>query len=136
MMGGNKYNEKLSLLKELIKLAKSDSTIRDEEYEFLIAISKQLGVSDEDFENLFDQYIEFIPPKHELDRIVQFQRLVLMINVDQYISDEELDQIKNMGIRLGLHPGATDEVLNVMHDYEHGVVPPEHLIRIFKTYHN
>ena len=36
------------------------------------------------FLKVFDENISFQPPKLEGDRIVQFQRLILLMNVDQY----------------------------------------------------
>ncbi|GAB5418070.1 MAG: hypothetical protein Crog4KO_31500 [Crocinitomicaceae bacterium] len=130
------HKEKLSLLTELIKLAKADQEVRTSEFEFLYAIAKQLSVSDDDFKRLFEENIAFTPPKNELDRIVQFQRLVLMMNVDRSVSDTELDHIRNIGVRLGLAPRATDEVLKAMREHENGMLPPEKLIGIFKTFHN
>lgn len=132
----NSFKEKLSLLTELIKLAKADQEVRTAEFEFLYAIAKQLNVSDEDFKKLFEANIEFTPPKNELDRIVQFQRLVLMMNVDKSVSDSEIDHVRDIGVRLGLAPRATDEVLKAMREHENGMLPPEKLIGIFKTFHN
>lgn len=129
-------NERKSLLAELIKMAKADKEIRDVEFNFLLAIASQLGVTKDEFKELFEQYIEFLPPKLEFDRILQFQRLVLLMNVDMEIDESELLYIKNLGIRMGLHPSATEEVLRRMHDYENKVIPPEKLIEIFKTFHN
>lgn len=128
--------EKLSLLSELIKLAKTDQNMRTAEFEFLYAIAKQLGVRDEDFKRLFDEYIEFTPPKNEMDRIVQFQRLVLMMNVDQKVTEDEIAHVRQIGIRMGLAPRATDEVLKSMKEHPNGMLPPEKLISIFKTFHN
>lgn len=128
--------ERLSLLTELIKLAKSDENLRQSEFEFLYAIAKQLKISDEQFENLFNNYIEFTPPKNEMDRIVQFQRLILMMNVDQNVSEEEVNHVRQIGIRMGLAPRATDKVLAAMREHENGMLPPEKLISIFKTQHN
>ncbi|MBL4861992.1 MAG: TerB family tellurite resistance protein [Crocinitomicaceae bacterium] len=119
-----------------MKLAQSDDHIRDSEFQFLHTIADQLGVTDQDFKGLFDTYIKFTPPKLELDRIVQFQRLILLMNIDQDIDVKEMDYVRNLGIRMGLHPGATDEVLSVMHKYENKALPPEELLRIFKTFHN
>jgi hypothetical protein len=128
--------EKLSLLTELIKLARTDKQLRDEEFNFLHAIARQLEISDADFKGLFDQYIEFTPPKNELDRIVQFQRLILVMNVDKNVSDEELLHIRNTGIRMGLQPNATNTLLRLMGEYENGVIPPDKLISVFRAQHN
>lgn len=135
-MNEKEKNERNSLLKELIKMAQSDNEMREIEFEFLLAISQQMGVSKEDFKKLFEEYIEFHPPKMEHDRIVQFQRLVLMMNVDLDMDQEEFDYVRQLGLRMGLHPDAINEVLRVMHDYPNKMVPVDKLISIFKTYHN
>jgi len=59
-----------------------------------------------------------------------------MMNVDQHVAKEELDYIRELGIKMGLHPSATDEVLKIMGDFPNSIVPPEKLIKIFKTFHN
>ena len=128
--------EKLSLLTELIKLARSDNDIRDEEHDFLLTIARSLDISPEVFETLFDQYIEFTPPESEFERILQFYRLVLLMNVDQETSEAEILFIKNSGIRIGLSPQATDRVLEEMVDNPGKVIPPEKLIEIFKEQYN
>jgi len=128
--------EKLSLLTELIKLAKVDKKNKDEEYQFLSAISNQLGIPKLEFDKLFNIYIEFSPPKLEFDRILQFQRLILLMNIDREIHEKEISFIKNLGIRMGLNPGATDEVLEKMYNYPNNLIPPGIMIEIFKKYHN
>lgn len=135
-MNDKEKNERNSLLSELIKMAKADNTIRDVEFQFLLSIASQMGVSKDDFKELFEQYIDFNPPKMEFDRIVQFQRLILLMNVDLEIDIKELEYIKDLGIRMGLNPLATEEVLKIMYEYPNKIVPPEKLIGIFSTYHN
>ena len=128
--------EKLSLLRELIKLARCDHKVREQEYEFLLTIAQSINVSKEDFDSLFEKHIEFMPPESEFDRILQFHRLVLLMNVDQETSDLEIKFIKDIGIRLGLNPFATNQVLAEMNLYPEKVIPPEKLIEIFKAYYN
>ena len=95
-----------------------------------------MGVTKDEFKKLFEQYIEFSPPKLEVDRIIQFQRLILLMNIDLEVDENEVKYIKDLGIRMGLHPSATDEILNKMNEYDNKVVPPEKLLEIFKTFHN
>lgn len=128
--------EKLSLLAELIKLAKSDNNENIEEFEFLKVIASQLGITKADFEELFHKYIEFAPPKFEFDRILQFHRLVLLMNIDKNISEEELQFVRDIGIKMGLNPAATEKVLEVMHQYPDKMVPPDVLIGIFTQFYN
>lgn len=128
--------EKLSLLTELIKLAQCDHKVREQEYRFLLTIANSLQVSREDFDALFEEHIEFTPPESEFERILQFHRLVLLMNVDQESSDSELEFLRDIGIRLGLNPNATNRVLATMNDYPNKVIPPDKLIEIFKENYN
>ena len=128
--------EKLSLLTELIKLARCDHEVREQEYNFLLTIARSLNVSKDDFDSLFDNYIELTPPESEFDRILQFHRLVLLMNVDTETSDSEVGFLKDIGIRMGLSPQATDRVLDEMDNYPNKVIPPDKLIEIFKEQYN
>ena len=132
----DKKRENESLISELIKLAKADNDVSDIELNFLLSIASQLGVTKNDFKILFEQYIKFMPPKLEVDRIVQFHRLVLLMNVDLEISHLEVKYIREAGIRMGLNPMATDKVLNEMNKYPNKVIPPERLFEIFQLFHN
>lgn len=129
-------NEKLSLLSQLIKLAQADKEMRDAEYQFLHSIATMLEIDTEAFKQLFDEFIEFEPPKFEMDRIVQLQRLILLMNVDLEIDESEMTCIRDTGMRLGLHPSAVNSVLEEMHNYENKMIPPDRLIAIFTTFHN
>lgn len=128
--------EKLSLLSELIKLARCDEKVREQEYRFIQTIAQSLGVSKEDLDSLFKKYIEFTPPDSEFERILQFHRLVLLMNVDLETSEKEVVFLKNAGIRIGLSPAATDQVLNKMNEYPNKVIPPDKLIEIFREQYN
>ena len=128
--------EKLSLLTELIKLARCDQEVREQEYNFLLTIAQSLNVRKEDLDSLFDRYIDFTPPESEFERILQFHRLVLLMNVDIETSDTEVEFLKDIGIRLGLNPMATNRVLDEMNLYPDKVIPPEKLIEIFKEQYN
>lgn len=128
--------EKLSLLTEMIAFAKSDTKVNEVEYNFLLAVASQIEVSKADFDRLFQNPAPHKPIASESERIVQFHRLVLLMNIDQDIRDEELVRLHEFGLRMGLNPNAIDKVLQVMGDYENNVVPPDVLLSIFKTYYN
>ncbi len=93
-------------------------------------------VRKEDFDHLFEKYIEFTPPKLEFERILQFHRLVLLMNIDKETSDIEVEFIKDIGIRIGLNPLATNQVLTEMNKYPNKVIPDGRLIEIFKKHYN
>ena len=129
-------DEKLSILSELIKLSKIDKSNKEEEYSFISMIADSLAVSKHQLDMLFTEYAEYIPPKLEIGRITQFQRLILLANVDMEVDKTEKDLIYKAGVRLGIRPESIESVLIKMKDYPGGMIPENELIAIFKTYHN
>ena len=132
------YNrkEKLSLLSEMIQFAKADKKIKEQEYHFILAVGSQLGVTKEEIDILVDEQAEKKNLQPESQRILQFHRLVLLMNVDQEISEKEIHKIKDMGLQMGLRPEAVDAVLEKMHEYPNKVIPPAELISIFTRFYN
>ena len=132
------YNkeEKLSLLSEMIEFAKADNKIKDEEYNFILAVASQLEVTEEEVGYLIRDTSEKKHLKPESQRILQFHRLVLLMNVDQEITDSEIHKIRDMGLQMGLRPEAIDSVLKEMHNYPNKVIPPQELISIFTKFYN
>ena len=128
--------EKLSILTELIKLSRADKNESDDEYVFLTMIAKSLSVSKEQLDELYNKYADFTPPKMEIQRIVQFQRLILLANVDMEIDTAETKLIYKAGIKLGLRPEAIESVLVEMKKHERGMIPESKLIDIFRPHHN
>lgn len=129
-------NEKLGLLAQLVQMAQADKEVREAEFQFLFSLAAQMEIGKDDFLRLFEENIDFEPPRLEGDRIVQFQRLILLMNVDLEIDEREMSYIREVGLRMGLQPKATNTVLQEMHNYENKIVPPARLIEIFSAYHN
>lgn len=128
--------EKLSILSEMIEFAKVDGQIKELEFNFLLGVAQQLGVDREKFNSLFISDAEHVVPKSQAERILQFHRLVLLMNVDQEKKELEVTKIHNIGLGMGLPSMAIHRVLAVMDDYPGGVVPPKVLIDIFKVHYN
>ncbi|MDG3583580.1 MULTISPECIES: TerB family tellurite resistance protein [Galbibacter] len=129
--------QKLSLLSEMIALIQADHSINDREYDFIYAIAKHMNIAKEDLDALFEKnHAPYIPPTPESERILQFHRLVLLMNIDKDQHSKEVQKLKEFGLRMGLSPFAMDRVLKVMENYPDRVVPPEILVAIFKTYYN
>ena len=130
------YKEKLSILSEMIAFARVENIVKPEEYNFLQGVAMQLGVDRETFDSLFDQDAEHIIPKSQADRILQYHRLVLLMNVDQKQDLIEISRLHNIGLGMGLPPSAIEQVLSIMHKYPDKIVPPDVLINIFKAHYN
>lgn len=128
--------DKYAVLTELIKLARTDENVVEEEYNFIVQLAWFLGVSRTEVDGLFEQYIEDKPSPFETDRILQFHRLVLLANVDFEVDKKELEFLKDAGLRLGLNPLAVLQVLQEMQETTNGAMDPGRLIEIFQTHHN
>ncbi|WGD33929.1 TerB family tellurite resistance protein [Olleya sp. YS] len=128
--------EKLSLLSEMIAFAKSDDSLKTVEYNFLLAVAKQLEVSREDFDYLINHPVSRVILKSHSERIVQFHRMVLLMHVDKERSREELAKLYNYGLRMGLNHESITKVLYLMEGFPDMMVPAEVLIDIFKVQYN
>ena len=128
--------EKLSLLSEMIAFAQTDENIKSIEYKFLSGVAKQLEISQEDFDYLFKYPVSYVHLKSHSERIVQFHRLVLLMNLDKNISNKELVKLHNFGLRMGLSHESINKVLDLMESFPNKVVPPDFLIDIFKVQYN
>lgn len=128
--------EKLSLLSEMIAFARVDNSLKEIEYNFLLGVAKQLGISRNDFEYLLTNPVTYVSLKSYSERIVQFHRLVLLMNIDDEISTRELNKLHNFGLRMGLNFDAINRVLELMESFPNKVIPPDFLIDIFKVQYN
>ncbi|WP_242094647.1 TerB family tellurite resistance protein [Aestuariivivens sediminicola] len=128
--------EKLSLLSEMIAFAKYDKEINVIEYNFLLGVAKQLGISREDFDYLIEHPVSYTHLKSHSERIVQFHRLVLLMNIDSDNSRSGATKLYNFGLRMGLSHESISKVLYLMESFPNKIVPPDVLIDIFKTQYN
>ncbi|TGV03006.1 TerB family tellurite resistance protein [Flavivirga rizhaonensis] len=130
--------EKLSLLSEMIAFAKYDKDIKEIEYNFLLGVAKQLDITREDFDYLIEHPVMYTHLKSHSERIVQFHRLVLLMNIDQEDDNNSAGAIKlyNFGLRMGLSHESITKVLYLMESFPNKIVPPDVLIDIFKTQYN
>ncbi|MGW9686933.1 TerB family tellurite resistance protein [Flagellimonas sp. 2504JD1-5] len=130
------FEEKLSILSEMIAFARVDHTLKDSEYQFLLGVASSLGIKEKTFEKLLNQKSPKVTLKSQAERIVQFHRLLLLMNIDEEQHQKEINTLYNIGLTMGLPPSAIGQVLEVMHKYPNKVVPAEVLINIFKAHYN
>ncbi|MAU15468.1 MAG: hypothetical protein CMH46_08010 [Muricauda sp.] len=130
------HEEKLSILSEMIAFARIDHSLKQSEYGFLLKVARSLGVSKDVFDGLLKQKSPKVRLKTQAERIVQFHRLILLMNIDHEQHRKEINTLYNIGLKMGLPPAAISQVLEVMHRYPDNIVPPDVLINIFKAYYN
>lgn len=132
----NSYQEKLSILSELIAFARVDYKMKDDEYDFLLSVANLMEVKKLALDNLLKNKTEISIPRIQTDRIVQFHRLLLMMNIDNEQHKKEVEKLHNIGLWMGLSPSAISQVLEVMHQYPNKAVPPKVLLGIFRAHYN
>jgi len=128
--------EKLSLLSEMIAFAKYDKDIKNIEYNFLLGVARQLDICREDFDYLIEHPVTYTHLKSHSERIVQFHRLVLLMNIDSESKKKGAIKLFNFGLRMGLSHESISKVLYLMESFPNKIVPPDVLIEIFKTQYN
>ena len=130
------YDEKLSLLSEMIAFAKIDGNVHEREYRFLSIVAAQLRVEKEAFEALFSHPVPKVVIKSEHERILQFYRLALLMQADGILHSNEQVAIREMGINMGLSPFAMKSVLVEMQRSPSGLIDPEILLALFRAQQN
>ena len=130
------YDEKISLLQEMIAFALVDGELHDREYDFLDIIAKQLEIDKPTFLNLFKNPKESNVIKDEFSRICQFYRLALLMHTDGVLHENELIKINEIGINMGLNPYAMKRVLHLMKNAPDQTIDGAVLLAVFSEQHN
>jgi uncharacterized tellurite resistance protein B-like protein len=132
----NTYEEKLSLLSEMIAFAQVDGQVHEREYRFLSIVAAQLRIERSTFESLFAYPEKKKVLKTEHERILQFYRLALLMHADGVLHDSEQVAIREIGINMGLSPFAMKGVLNEIKRSPTGIIDPEILLGLFRAQQN
>lgn len=130
------YQEKISLLQEMIAFALVDGELHDREYDFLELVSQELKIDKATFLKLFSERGQTKVIKDEFTRICQFYRLALLMHSDGVLHEREQIKINELGINMGLNPYATKRVLHLMKTAPNQMVSPEVLLAVFSEQHN
>ncbi len=132
----NTYEQKLSLLSEMIEFARVDGELHDRELEFLAIVARELRIEKPVFIEMFRKYPDTKVIKSEAQRIHQFYRLALLMHVDGHLHENENKTIHELGINMGLSPAAMNRVLDMMKASPNGMLEPEEILNTFKEQHN
>ena len=130
------YEEKISLISEMIAFAVVDGELHDREYDFLWIVAQELGISKPVFLELFAQRSTTQVIKDEHHRIMQFYRLALLMHCDGVLHEREIKAINEIGINMGLNPMGIKKTLKAMAQSSNKMIEPEFLLRAFMEQHN
>jgi DnaJ-domain-containing protein 1 len=128
------YNQKISHLKALYHLACADNFISKAEAIFIRNVAERMGVNAEELEKFDASEPDLDLPDTEFKTQVLFHRLAIIIMIDNEVTDRERQYCINLGIRMGLHPNAIAEIIDVIETRGTMHVMPNEIIKIFKKY--
>ena len=132
----NTYEEKRSLLLEMIAFSAVDGRLHKNEYAFLAIVANELNIGKTEFNDLFHQELPHIVIKSEFERFQQFYRLALLMHSDGVLHPKEETSIQQIAINMGLNPLVTKRVLVMMKKSGSPIIDAEVLLEIFKEQHN
>ena len=132
----NTFEEKRSLLLEMIAFSTVDGHLHKREYDFLAIIAKELSFEIDVFKDLFHQELPQLPIKSEFLRIQQFYRLALLMYCDGILHEKEMTTIQQIAIDMGLNPIATKRILKLMNEAPNAIIDSEILLTVFQEQHN
>lgn len=132
----NTYEEKISLLSEMIAFAVVDGELHDREYDFLWIIAQELEIEKSVFLELFGKRNAIKVIKDEHHRIMQFYRLALLMHCDGILHEREIKAINEIGINMGLNPMGIKKTLKAMAHNPDRMIEPEFLLNAFMVQHN
>lgn len=132
----NTFEEKRSLLLEMISFSTVDGQLHKREYEFLAIVAQELNIEGAVFNDLFHQELPILSIKSEFQRVQQFYRLALLMHSDGVLHLKEAVAIKQIAIDMGLNPLATKRVLKMMKESPSVIIDAEILLNVFQEQHN
>ena len=132
----NTFEEKRSLLLEMIAFSTVDGHLHKREYEFLAIIAKELQVDKDEFKQLFHQELPQLSIKTEFLRIQQFYRLALLMYCDGILHEKEMTTIQQIALDMGLNPIATKRILKLMNEAPNAIIDGAILLNVFQEQRN
>lgn len=130
------YQEKISLIQEMIAFALIDGQLHDREYDFIEMVSLELDIDKTTFHKLFKDRSDVKVIKDEFNRVCQFYRLALLMHADGVLHEREQIKINEIGINMGLNPYAMKRVLQLMKKSPNRMVDGQTLLSVFAEQHN
>ena len=132
----NTFEEKRSLLLEMIAFSTVDGQLHKREYDFLAIIAQELQVKKEEFKQFFHEELPPLPIRTEFLRIQQFYRLALLMYCDGILHEKEMITLQQIALDMGLNPTATKRVLKLMGEAPNAIIDGAVLLNVFQEQHN
>ena len=93
-------------------IAKSDGIVDDEELQLLKNIARQIGLSDEHFDQIIENPEDYPinPPENKEDRNERLYHLVQMVLADEEVAFSEIKKVSKFAVALGYPVDKAEDV--------------------------
>lgn len=120
-------------LQRLYQVAKADGVYTELEANFLERIANFLALADleEEYQEVVNHNTHF----SEVNSYALYHRVLIMAMVDNDFSEAEQTTCLQIGLKMGLHPQAVQDIITFVHK-EKGHLNPSGIIKIFLKYQN
>jgi len=123
--------QKINLLKQLVKMAKADGVFKFVELKYLTEVAEMMGVSHKILDEIIADDTLTSLPTTKLEKARQIYRLAVMMKVDNDIAFQEKKLLKDLAVILNLHPQDVDRMLEVMKQNKGEMLINDQLMQIF-----
>ncbi len=106
------HKKKLSHFANIIKLARVDFVVNEEEQELLDRLAKQLGIEKQEYKSVLEnpEAYPINPPVTYDERIERLYNLTNMIFIDGEIIGDEVDLLQRIAIDLGFPTDTIEKI--------------------------
>ena len=128
------YKQKVAHLQLIYHLACADTIITKAELVYIRNVAERLGVDLAELEKFNSAEPELELPDKEYKLYSLFHRLVIIIMVDNEVTETEKRYCFNLGVKMGLHPNAIGEIMEYIITNGPMYSLPQEITAIFRKY--
>lgn len=124
-------NEKLSIVSQLIEIAKSDGVVNIAEVSYVFFVAQQLGVTQLELTRLFDKAPIISPPIELKSRVEQFHRCIILTLIDNNIHDSEIEKLEEIAGDLRLPLGPSEDIMKQIRKKSNELITLSELLNLY-----
>lgn len=134
----DRQSYKQAIIALLLKLAESDGEWDSRELKFIRDIGYKMGLETHEVAEINADLENFKlkPPKSENERMEIMYYLLFFMKVDGKVTRPEEEMVKEVGLRLGIRPELTEELIDIIKDHIGKEVPVDRMLSLIKKYLN
>ncbi len=136
-MGTDKrYEEKLSIVALMMQMAMKDGVKSAPELRFISSACEMYNLNVKDISPSLMQKEDFKFSDNLLQRIADFQKVLLVMFVDRDLSEEEVEFCMNVALKMGISPVVVQTIIDGINSNDGVPTEPKKLMEMHKLHDN